>query len=83
MEKDEKIGYHKGSLETLVKERAELARLLAIVESLIKLHVKALKDEGVDIKKEIKKAEKKPEELEEEELKEHFTDIKKLLKDKK
>jgi hypothetical protein len=30
--KEEQIGFHKGSLSTLVKERQELARILGIVE---------------------------------------------------
>ena len=30
--KDEQVGFHKGSLSTLAKERQELARILQIVE---------------------------------------------------
>lgn len=78
MEKQEKIGFHKGALDCLVKERAELIRLVAIVDSLIKLHVKALKDEGVDLEKEIK--EKAGLEKETEELKsDNFTDFSKMI----
>ena len=51
MEKAEKIGYHKGALETLLKERAELYRLLVIVDQLIKLHTSELKKQGVDVDK--------------------------------
>jgi len=59
--KEEQIGFHKGALSTLIKERAELVRLVAIVEQLIQAHLKALKDLGVDIEAEIKKAkDKKP-----------------------
>ncbi|MEK6835612.1 MAG: hypothetical protein AABX55_01160 [Nanoarchaeota archaeon] len=54
MAKEEQIGFHKGSLTTLIKEKVELERLLAIVNSLIQAHVKALKDLGIDIEKEIK-----------------------------
>ena len=35
MSKDEQIGFHKGSLATLAKERQELARILGIVEQLM------------------------------------------------
>lgn len=54
--KDEQIGFHKGSLTTLAKERQELARMLGIVEQLMQMHVKALKDLGVDLEAEAKKA---------------------------
>ena len=47
--KDEQIGFHKGSLSTLAKEREELARMLGIVEQLMQMHVKALKELGVDL----------------------------------
>ena len=50
--KDEQIGFHKGALSTLAKERQEMARLLQIVEQLMKMHVKALQDLGVDLTKE-------------------------------
>jgi hypothetical protein len=49
--KDEQIGFHKGSLSTLAKEREELARILSIVEQLMQMHVGALKELGVDIEK--------------------------------
>lgn len=52
MSKEEQIGFHKGSLSTLVKERQELARLLSIVEQLIQMHIGALKDLGVDLSQE-------------------------------
>lgn len=47
--KDEQIGFHKGSLSTLAKEREELARILSIVEQLMQMHIGALKELGVDI----------------------------------
>lgn len=50
--KDEQIGFHKGSLSTLAKEREELARILNIVEQLMQMHIGALKELGVDIAKE-------------------------------
>ncbi|MCJ7450217.1 MAG: hypothetical protein MUP58_00575 [Candidatus Nanohaloarchaeota archaeon QJJ-9] len=49
MPEQEKVGYHKGALETLVKEKKELSKMLQIVDSLIENHANALKDEGVDI----------------------------------
>lgn len=49
--KDEQIGFHKGSLTTLAKERQELAKLISIVEQLMQMHIKALKDLGVDLEK--------------------------------
>ena len=47
--KDEQIGFHKGALSTLMKEREEMAKILTIVEQLVQMHVKALKDLGVDL----------------------------------
>jgi len=61
MEKEERIGFHKGALDTLLKERTEFIRLLAIVEELIKAHVAALKELGVDVTKQAKG--KEPENL--------------------
>lgn len=59
--KDEQIGFHKGSLSTLAKERQELSRILGIVEQLMQIHIGALKDLGVDITKEAKEIVGKPE----------------------
>lgn len=55
----EQVGFHKGALTTLAKERQELGRLLAIVEQLMQMHVKALKDLGIDLEAEAKKAAEK------------------------
>ena len=49
--KEEQIGIHKGSLNTLAKEREELARILGIVEQLMQMHMGALKELGVDLEK--------------------------------
>ena len=49
--KEEQIGFHKGSLGTLAKERQELSRILQIVEQLMQMHIGALKDLGVDLQK--------------------------------
>ena len=51
LSKDEQIGIHKGSLNTLAKEREELARMLGIVEQLMQMHMGALKELGVDLEK--------------------------------
>jgi len=61
MANEEQIGFHKGALTTLAKERQELVRMLQIVEQLMQAHLKALKDLGVDLEAEAKKAtEQKP-----------------------
>ena len=56
MSKEELIGFHKGALNTLGNERNELAKMLNVVEQLIQAHVKALKDLGIDLEAEAKKA---------------------------
>lgn len=61
MANEEKIGFHKGCLTTLAKEREELLKIVNITEQLMGMHVKALKELGVDIEAEAKKAEKKEE----------------------
>jgi len=56
MANQEQIGFHKGALATLAKEREEFIKLLQVVESLMQAHMKALKDLGIDLEKEMKKA---------------------------
>jgi len=53
--KDEEIGFHKGALSTLSKERMELMKMLGIVEQLMQMHIASLKDLGIDLEKEAKK----------------------------
>jgi len=60
---DEQIGFHKGALSTLAKERQELAKMLNIVEQLMQMHIKELKELGVDLEKEAKKLEKDKEKI--------------------
>jgi len=55
MTKDEQIGFHKGSLATLSKEREELIRIIKITEQLMQAHLEALKKLGVDLEAEAKK----------------------------
>lgn len=50
--KDEQVGFHKGSLMTLSKERQELARILNIVEQLMQMHASALTELGVKLDQE-------------------------------
>ncbi len=53
---EEKIGFHKGSLATLVKERQELQRILSIVEQLMQMHISGLKELGIDLTEQVEKA---------------------------
>ena len=50
--KEEQIGFHKGALTTLAKEREEMLKILSIVEQLMKMHIKSLQELGVDLQKE-------------------------------
>lgn len=54
--KDEQIGFHKGALATLVKEREEMQKILSIVEQLMQMHIKGLKDLGIDLEEQAKEA---------------------------
>ncbi len=54
--KDEQIGFHKGALSTLAKEREEMLKILNIVEQLMQMHIKALKEQGVDLEAQAKAA---------------------------
>ena len=47
--KEEQIGFHRGSLATLAKEREEFVKVLGVVEQLIQMHIGALKELGVEI----------------------------------
>jgi hypothetical protein len=57
MSKQEQIGFHKGALSTLSKEREEMARILNIVEQLMQMHIGALKELGVDLTQQEQKKE--------------------------
>ena len=54
MSKDEQIGFHKGSLATLAKEREEMSKIVGVVEQLMQMHLKALKDLGIDLEAQAK-----------------------------
>ena len=45
----EQIGFHKGALSTLSKEREELLRILNVVEQIMKMHVNSLKEKGINL----------------------------------
>ena len=57
--KDEQVGFHKGALATLSKEREEMLKILNIGEQLMQMHIKELKTLGVDLEKLAKEAKKK------------------------
>jgi len=54
--KEEQIGFHKGSLAVLAKEQEAFIQMLSLVQQFMQAHIKALKDLGVDIEAEMKKA---------------------------
>ncbi len=56
--KEEQIGFHKGALSTLAKERQEMLRILQIVEQLMQMHISGLKELGVDLAKEAEELQK-------------------------
>jgi len=50
MSKDERIGFHKGSINTLIAERNELLKMVKITEQLVNAHAEELKKLGVELK---------------------------------
>jgi hypothetical protein len=61
MANEEIIGYHKGALATLSKERQELVKMVGVVDQFIQMHIEELKKLGVDLEAEAKKAQKESE----------------------
>jgi hypothetical protein len=49
--KDEEIGFHKGSLNTLISERNELIKMAQVVEQIMQAHLKRLEELGVKFDK--------------------------------
>ena len=49
MSKEEQIGFHKGSLNTLIAERNELLKIVSVTEQLMQAHINELKKLGVKI----------------------------------
>ncbi|MFT7615780.1 MAG: hypothetical protein ACI8Y7_000604 [Candidatus Woesearchaeota archaeon] len=58
--KDEQIGFHKGSISVLSKEREELLKIVNITEQLIQMHSKGLEDLGVNVADLMPKEEVRP-----------------------
>jgi len=54
--KEEQISFHKGALSVLALEQNEFVKILQAVQAQIQAHVNALKELGVDIVAEQKKA---------------------------
>lgn len=52
---DEKIGFHKGAMQTLIGEKTELLKMINTVDQLIQAHNTALKEQGIDYIEELKK----------------------------
>ena len=56
MAEQEQIGFHKGAINTLLAEKAELIKMISNVDNIMLAHNEALKKEGLDYLEEIKKA---------------------------
>lgn len=54
--KEEQVGFHKGALMTLQKEQEAFVQMLQVIQQLMQAHVKALKDMGIDIVADAKRA---------------------------
>lgn len=51
LNKDAEIGFHQGSLNTLVAERIELLKMVQNVEKIMSMHLGRLEELGVKIEK--------------------------------
>lgn len=51
MTKEEEIGFHKGSINTLAAERNELIKMIGNVEAIMQAHMNRLKELDVKINK--------------------------------
>ncbi len=49
--KHEKIGFHKGSISTLLKEREEMIKIINVIDNLLEAHTDELKKLGINIKR--------------------------------
>ena len=47
--KEEEVGFHKGTVNTLSNERNELVKMIGNVDALMQMHLKRLKELGVDV----------------------------------
>ncbi len=50
MSKEEEIGFHKGAVNTLMAERAELVKMVGNVEGIASMHAKRLQELGAELK---------------------------------
>ena len=53
MSKEERIGYHKGCINTLLGERAEMVKIVQVTEQLLQAHVAELEKLGVKVSSEV------------------------------
>ena len=51
LNRNEEIGFHKGSLNTLAAERNELIKMIHNIEAIMQAHLKRLEELGVKIQK--------------------------------
>ena len=49
MSREEEVGYHKGAINTLMNERNEFLKIINIVDTFLKGHMKRLEELGVKI----------------------------------
>ena len=49
MSKEMEVGFHQGSLNTLVNERNELIKMVQNIESIMQAHLKRLEELGVEV----------------------------------
>jgi len=49
MSKEMEIGFHQGSLNTLINERNELLKMAKVTEQIMQAHIKRLEELGVKI----------------------------------
>ncbi|MBP7708390.1 hypothetical protein KA107_01795 [Candidatus Pacearchaeota archaeon] len=49
-EQNEEIGFHKGTISTLLAERNELVKMIGNVEAILQSHLKRLEQLGVKLK---------------------------------
>ncbi len=50
MPKEMEIGFHQGSLNTLINERNEIIRLVQQIERVMQAHIKRLEELGVKVR---------------------------------
>jgi len=54
--RQELIGFHKGAISILIKEREEMYKVLQIVEQLMEAHLRSLKEMGIDLEAQARQA---------------------------